>query len=119
MIRVLVDLFLLIGAVFALAGTVGIIRMPDIFTRLQASTCAATLGTFGITVAALIFAFSRGMSGGTIIKILLAGLVVILTNPISNHAMLLGAYKKGDLPETKLECAAYEKEHKTEEVTKA
>ena len=118
MIRILVDFFLLVGAVFALAGTVGIIRMPDIFTRLQASTCVATLGTVGVTIAAIIFAFSRGMSGGTVIKIILAGLVVILTNPLSNHAMLLGAYKKGDLPETKLVCDDYAEEHK-EEVTEA
>ena len=107
MSRVIVDICLLIGVLFALAGTVGIFRMPDVLTRMQASTCVATLGTIGVTVGAFLYAVFTGSSAGTLIKILVAGLVVILTNPVSNHALFVGAYKKGDLPETKLVCDDY------------
>lgn len=115
MIRIIVDIFLLVGAIFAVAGTLGIIRMPDVLTRMQASTCIATLGIIGVTIAGLFYATSHGMSSTTVIRILLAGLVVILTNPISNHALFVGAYKKGDLPETKLVCDDYAADHAGEE----
>jgi multicomponent Na+:H+ antiporter subunit G len=36
--------FFLAGAVFALLAAVGVVRMPDVFTRMQASTKASTLG---------------------------------------------------------------------------
>ena len=107
MIRIVVDVFLILGAIFAVAGTMGIIRMPDVLTRMQASTCIATLGIIGVTVAGLVYAAVNGMSATTVIRVLIAGLVVILTNPISNHALFVGAYKKGDLPETKLVCDDY------------
>ena len=43
MLRVIIDILIGIGAVFALAGTIGVIKMPDVFSRMQASTCITTL----------------------------------------------------------------------------
>ena len=47
LIRTVSDLFLVLGAVFALAGTIGVLKMPDTFSRMQASTCISTLGMLG------------------------------------------------------------------------
>ena len=47
-LRVLIDLFLVIGFIFAVAGTKGVLQMPDTFCRMQASTCITTLGTLGV-----------------------------------------------------------------------
>ena len=43
-LRIVCDVFFLVSLVFALAGTKGIIKMPDTFSRMQASTCVSTLG---------------------------------------------------------------------------
>ena len=43
-VRLLIDIFIVIGAFFALAGTLGLLKMPDTLCRMQASTCIPTLG---------------------------------------------------------------------------
>ena len=40
-LRVIIDILLVLGAFFTFVGVVGVIRMPDVFGRLQASTCIA------------------------------------------------------------------------------
>ena len=44
-LRIVCDVFFLVSLVFALAGTKGIIKMPDTFSRMQASTCVSTFPT--------------------------------------------------------------------------
>lgn len=46
----LADLFLLLGAVFSLLGALGLIRMPDVYNRLQAGTKSVTLGAMAIMI---------------------------------------------------------------------
>ena len=46
--RIVIDILVAAGLVFALAGTKGILKMPDAFCRMQASTCITTLGTLGV-----------------------------------------------------------------------
>ena len=55
LIRIIADLFLLIGAVFALAGTIGVLKMPDTYSRMQASTCISTLGILCVGLGALVY----------------------------------------------------------------
>ena len=43
-LRVIIDLFIVGGCFFAFAGAVGIVRMPDTFSRMQSSTNITTLG---------------------------------------------------------------------------
>jgi multicomponent Na+:H+ antiporter subunit G len=72
---------LLLGLAFCLLAGVGIVRMPDIFTRMQASTKAGTLGIACI-IAAVAIHF------GDAITALQAGLVIaflFLTAPIASH----------------------------------
>ena len=102
-LRIIMDLFLLIGLIFALAGTKGIIKMPDTFSRMQASTCVATLGVLGVVIGGLIYAIGVMGSAGTAIKIALVGLLILVTNPIGSHVLSRGAYKAGIRPEKKME----------------
>lgn len=48
--RLAADIFLLIGAGFALLGALGLVRMPDAFSRIQAGTKAVTLGAIAALV---------------------------------------------------------------------
>ena len=103
LIRIIIDLLIAVGLVFAVAGTKGIIKMPDPFSRMQASTCVATLGVLGVVIGGLIYAIGVMGSAGTAIKIALVGLLILVTNPIGSHVLARGAYKAGIRPEKKME----------------
>ena len=51
-LRIVIDVLLAIGAIFALAGTIGLLKMPDTFSRMQASTCISTMGVIGVAIGA-------------------------------------------------------------------
>ncbi|MBR4474313.1 MAG: monovalent cation/H(+) antiporter subunit G [Oscillospiraceae bacterium] len=101
--RIVIDIFLVIGLYFALAGTIGIIKMPDVFSRMQASTCVATLGMLCIAIAGILYAAFYMHNAGAAIKIAVIGLMVMVTNPIGSHVLARGAYKAGIRPEQKME----------------
>ena len=58
-IRIVIDILIAIGAIFALAGTIGILKMPDTYCRMQASTCVATLGTLCTSIGGILYAAIR------------------------------------------------------------
>ena len=102
-LRILTDLFVVIGLIFALAGTKGVLKMPDAFSRMQASTCVATLGVIGVVIGSLIYAIGVMHSASTAVKIVVIGLMILVTNPIGSHVLARGAYKGGIRPEKKME----------------
>lgn len=102
-LRILTDLFVVIGLIFALAGTKGVLKMPDAFSRMQASTCIATLGMIGVVIGSLIYAIGVMHSASTAVKIVVIGLMILVTNPIGSHVLARGAYKGGIRPEKKME----------------
>jgi multicomponent Na+:H+ antiporter subunit G len=104
--RVIMDIFILIGCFFAFAGTIGIIRMPDSFCRMQSSTNIATFGTLGVIIGTAVWAFANGNTAMGV-KILVIGVFIILTNPIGGHAICRAAYRHGVRPEKKMVCDEY------------
>ena len=102
-LRVLIDLLLVIGFIFAVAGTRGVLHMPDTFCRMQASTCITTLGTLGVVVGAALYAFCIMGSPSTGVKIIVIGLLVITINPVGAHAIAKGAYRHGIRPDKEME----------------
>ena len=106
-LRVLIDLLIVCGLVFAVAGTKGILKMPDTFCRMQASTCVTTLGVLGVVLGGALYAFCIMGSVSTGIKILVIGLLLITINPIGAHAIAKGAYKNGIRPDKEMEIDDY------------
>ena len=102
-LRIVIDVLIGIGLVFALAGTKGIIKMPDTFSRMQASTCVSTMGVIGVALGALLYAIFIMASAGTAIKIAVIALLIITINPIGSHAIAKGAYRAGIRPEKRME----------------
>ena len=88
-------ILLVIGLFFSFVGVLGILRMHDVYGRLQASTCIPTLGNICLMIAGVIYAATHSMGGSTIVKLVILMLMILCTNPISNHALLKGAYKGG------------------------
>ena len=80
-----------VGVVFDLLGCLGLIRLPDVYNRLQAATKSVTLGTCMILFGTfLAFGFT---SGG--IKALICILFVLLTSPTAAHALARGSHISG------------------------
>lgn len=102
MIRIIIDILLLLGIFFTFVGVLGVNRMPDVFGRLQASTCIATMGTLSVVLAGVIYAIVNSHEAITYIKLAIILLLVMGTNPISNHALCKGAYKMGVKPAKEL-----------------
>ena len=92
---IIMYVLLAIGVFFSFVGVLGILRMHDVYGRLQASTCIPTLGNICLMIAGVLYAATRGMGGSTIVKLVIIMLMILCTNPISNHALLKGAYKGG------------------------
>ena len=104
--RIIIDALLAIGFIFALAGVVGLLRMPDTYCRMQSSTNVATLGMLGALIAALIYSVCVG-AAGMAIKLGCLCLFFIITNPISSHAICKAAYKMGLRPKDPMVCDDY------------
>jgi multicomponent Na+:H+ antiporter subunit G len=84
-------IFIVIGLVFDLFGCLGLVRLPDVYNRLQASTKSVTLGTCGILFGLFLF---KGFTAAGI-KAILCILFVFVTAPVSAHALARGAHKSG------------------------
>ena len=78
-----------IGTIFLFLGGLGIFRLPDVYNRLQAGTKCTTLGAF-LTIIGV-----GMMQPGWFLKALLIALFILLTNPISSHALGRAGRKSG------------------------
>lgn len=83
--------FIVIGLAFDFFGCLGLIRMPDVYNRLQASTKCITLGTCSILLGVL---FIMGISAAGL-KSLLCIVFLLLTSPVSAHALARASHKAG------------------------
>ncbi len=87
----LVIIFLSIGLFFNFAGCLGLIRFPDIYNRLQASTKCVTLGTIFILLAVVIHFGWNSIS----LKAILCVVFILLTSPTAAHAIARGSHRAG------------------------
>ena len=106
-LRIVIDLLMAVGLIFCLAGVKGLIKMPDTFSRMQASTCISTLGAIGVLLGGLLYAIFIMGSTGTAVKIAVIALMIIITNPVGAHSIAKGAYKAGIRPEKPMEVDDY------------
>lgn len=89
----LVALLLLVGAGFALVGSVGLARLPDFFARLHGPTKATTLGVGGMLAASALHFSGRG--AGVSLHELLVAAFLFLTAPASAHLLSKAARHLG------------------------
>ena len=78
----------LAGSAFALLAAVGVLRMPDVFTRMQASTKASTLGLGCLLIGA---ALQMG-DFASFIRVASIGAFVLLTTPVSGLVIARASY---------------------------
>ena len=87
-------LFILAGGALLLVGAVGLIRLPDFYTRLHAGGVIDTLGAELMLVGMM---FQAGLSLVTV-KLFLIGAFLFFTSPTSTHAIANAAYVAGLKP---------------------
>ena len=78
-----------LGAAFMLIAAIGVVRLPDLFTRMHAATKAATLGA-ACSVAATIVHFGFGAVG---VPAALIIVFLFVTAPVAAHVMSRAAYR--------------------------
>jgi len=94
LVDVLSAVLLVAGGVFFLAGTLGLLRFPDVYTRLHALTKADNVG-LGLVVAGLAV---QVQSWATIGKLLLIWVLVLLAGASISHLISSRALQRGIRP---------------------
>jgi len=85
-LEAIVALLLLAGGVFALIGSIGLVRLADFPMRLHAPTKASTLGVGSLLIATLLLSWQRDGSPG--LHALLITFFVFLSAPVSSHLLM-------------------------------
>ena len=83
--------FILAGATLALLAGVGILRMPDVFTRMQASTKASTLGLGCLLIALAI----RYPETAVVVRAAAIAAFMMLTTAVAAHVIARAAARSG------------------------
>lgn len=79
------------GVIFDLFGVLGLVRLPDVYNRLQAATKSVTFGSAGIMIGVFVYSGFTAMG----FKAILAAIFILLTSPVSAHAIAKAAHKAG------------------------
>lgn len=88
------SVIVLVGAMFMISGALGMVRMPDVFTRLHAASVSDTFGA-GLILIGLIL-----VGGLSLVSVKLAFLLafLFLTGPVATHAVARAALDAGVKP---------------------
>ncbi len=84
--------FAAVGLCFSLSGVVGIVRMPDLYTRVQCATKNVTMGSVPVLIAVVI---DKGPVSPYGSRALLVAFLLLVLNPVASHALTRAAYKSG------------------------
>lgn len=79
---------LAVGGIFMLLGAVGIVRMPDLYIRMQATAKSATLGLGCMMLAVAVYFGELGVVARALIVVLFA----FLTVPVGNHMIARASF---------------------------
>jgi multicomponent Na+:H+ antiporter subunit G len=108
---ILLYILLGIGVFFMLLGSIGIIRFPDVYTRLHAGTKCTTFGSIFICLSVILLGLytwyegivnkvSTDVGHGSVLAIhtAVALVAILLTNPTGAHAIARAAHRSGVMP---------------------
>ncbi len=85
---------LIAGSLFCVVGAVGMVRMPDLYTRMHAASVIETLGA-GLILLGLML-----QAGLTLVavKLLIVGMLIFFASPTATHALARAAMARGQRP---------------------
>ncbi|MBT8117752.1 MAG: monovalent cation/H(+) antiporter subunit G [Gammaproteobacteria bacterium] len=82
---------IVIGVLFDVSGCVGLVRLPDVYNRIQASTKCVVLGTSLIVLGAVVWVGTLA----AIVKGMLCNLFILITSSTAAHALSRAAHHSG------------------------
>ncbi len=93
--EVLSAVLVVVGLVFMTLGIYGMIRMPDIYTRLHAASKSVFLGVIALACSAMIVGDQQ-----LIMRLILLSVLLLVTTPVAAHVIGRAAYLRGERMET-------------------
>lgn len=90
------SILVVLGALVMLLGSIGLVRFPDLYNRMHATTKTSTVGAGAILLAGTLW--GAAAFGHTSIKLLLGIGFLLLTAPVSAHMLSRSAYRTGHRP---------------------
>jgi multicomponent Na+:H+ antiporter subunit G len=82
---------LLAGSFFVIVGAIGLLRLPDFYTRIHAASMTDTMGAWLILIGLM---FQSGLSLVTV-KLILVLAFLVLTSPLAGHVLAKAAFLRG------------------------
>ena len=103
MIEIIIYILLGIGVFFNLLAGIGLLRFPDVYTRLHAGTKCTTFGSIFIIGSVILLGLKNwwiGDTGGSVLAIhsIIALAAILITNPTGAHAIARAAHRSGVKP---------------------
>jgi len=104
LVTVIAGICLVIGLVFNSLGILGILRFPDVYTRLHASTKATTFGSIFTSLSVVVWALAQFVGQGDkamlslTLHVVVAVFVLAFTNAVGAHAIARAAHRSGIKP---------------------
>jgi len=85
---------IIFGATFSFLAAVGLLRLPDLYTRMHAAAKAGTVGSGLLLLAIALVAFDVSVA----LRVLVGVLFLLLTAPVAAHLLARAAYSAGYRP---------------------
>ena len=90
-IRLLAAYFLMgTGSAFAIVTVLGLLRFPDVYTRIHAGAVVLTISAVLVTMGTAVYVWNFFLSA----KIILIGIFFLFSNPMATHAIARASYKR-------------------------
>ncbi|MGM0875521.1 MAG: monovalent cation/H(+) antiporter subunit G [Bacillota bacterium] len=91
--KFIVGFLILLGALFSLVAAIGVVRLPDTYTRNHAASKSATLGVISILLG--LFMYYLLIDHHANARVLLGIVFVFITSPVAGHLIMRAAYNSG------------------------
>ncbi|RDI36943.1 monovalent cation/H(+) antiporter subunit G [Falsibacillus pallidus] len=92
-INVFAGIFIAIGALLSLVTALGILRLPDVYTRNHAASKGSTLGVMSVLLGAFLYFYT--LDGDYNSRLILAIVFIFITSPVAGHLISRAAYNTG------------------------
>lgn len=80
--------WIVFGVFFSFVGVLGVLRLPDVYTRLHATGKVASLGVFGLVIG------SAFIAPQTAFKVIMLAVFIIFSGPVASHAIGAAAHRR-------------------------
>lgn len=81
-----------VGLAFSLTGAVGVVRLPDVYSRIHSTSVVVTMGAVPALLALVI---GEGLISQYAVRAVLVGILLLTLSPAAAHALARAAYKSG------------------------